>query len=157
MHKCRYLTAKAADIYQQMDNYTVANARMYSTQSKEAVTSSPRHAADTWFLILSPYMSCGLSPSREATVLRKHHTQQLTFLSSSAMPRKCHQSPFLWPPTIKALDLVYIGAANPRVRRCILIQLAQFRGQTRREGLSGFITFEHRLIGCYYCLHVYER
>lgn len=120
-----------------------------------AVTSSPC----SWHMIShpSPYMSCGLSPSREVTVFRKHHAQQLTFLSSSAMPRKCHQSPFLWPPSIKALDLVYIGAANSRVRRCILIQLAQFRGQTRREGLSGFIRFEHRLIGCYYCLHVYER
>lgn len=61
--------------------------------------------------------------------------------------------PFLWPLSIKALELVYTGAANARVKRCNLIQRSQSQA---RKGLSGFIRYENRLLGCYNRSHVYE-
>lgn len=145
-------SGKANDIFPQMDNYTGACIRQSRSCDVFALTCSWRMNPHR-----PPHMSsCGLCPSRDVTVLRKNHTQLLTFPSLSATPQKM-------PPIFLFMTSIYksTGASLHSGSRFPSDTMhpdsgGSVPGQACREGLSGFIRFEHRLTGCYCCLHVCE-
>lgn len=128
----------------------------YVTQlhKAETLTSLPQHAAKNMFLLHIRHSASQqterLQSQGNATHSGWHFFHHRQFQENAT--NLSFYDPYL---NYLYLELVCKGAANSRVRRCILIQWSQFQARHPRAVCLGSLGFNTGS-GCYNCLHVYE-